>query len=64
MIENQTIIDKQIVLESRLSRVEASTIYIQEDIRDIKVSMRWLIGIIFAMNSTILGVLTKGFGAL
>ncbi len=64
MIENQSIIDKQIQLETRLARVEASTIHIQDDVKDIKNSLRWLTGIIFSINSTILGVVTKGFGIL
>jgi len=62
MIENQAILDKQLLIETRLARVEISTIHIQDDIRDIKNSLRWLTGIIFAINSSILGVVTKGFG--
>lgn len=64
MIENQSIIDKQIQLESRLARVEVSTIHIQDDVKEIKGSLRWLTGIIFSLNTTILGVVTKGFGLL
>lgn len=64
MIENQAIIDKQLILESRLTRVEASTLYIQDELKDIKNSIRWLTGLMFTMNSTILGVITKGFGIL
>jgi hypothetical protein len=63
-MEKQAILDKQILLESRLARVEASTVHIQDDIKDIKKSLRWLTGIIFSLNSTILGVVTKGFGIL
>jgi hypothetical protein len=62
MIENQSIIDKQIQLETRLARVEIGTVHIQDDIKEIKTSLRWLTGIIFSINSTILGVVTKGFG--
>jgi hypothetical protein len=62
MIENQAIIEKQIFLESRLARVEASTVHIQDDIKEIKNSLRWLTGIIFSINSATLGVVTKGFG--
>jgi hypothetical protein len=62
MIENQSIIDKQIQLETRLARVEIGTVHIQDDIKEIKNSLRWLTGIIFSINSTILGVVTKGFG--
>jgi hypothetical protein len=64
MIENQSIIDKKIQLETRLARVEIGTVHIQDDIKEIKTSLRWITGIIFSINSTILGVVTKGFGIL
>lgn len=62
MKEIDSIAKNNIHLESRLARVEISTVHIQDDIKDIKNSLRWLTGIIFTMNSTILGVVTKGFG--
>lgn len=63
MIENKTA-DEHLRFETRLTRVESSTVYIQDEIKDIKNNLRWLTGIIFTLNSTILGVVTKGFGLL
>jgi hypothetical protein len=56
--------NSDLILESRLSKVEVKTQTIAEDIKDIKKSLRWLTGLIFTLNSTILGVVTKGFGIL
>jgi len=63
-MEKQSAIESQIMLESRLTRVESSTVYIQDEIKDIKKNLRWLTGIIFTLNTTILGVVIKGFGIL
>jgi hypothetical protein len=54
----------ELLLESRLTKVEVKTEIIKDDIKDIKISLRWIIGIVFSLNSTILGVVTKGFGLL
>ncbi len=54
----------ELILESRLTKVEVKTQAIAEDIKDIKASLHWIIGIVFSLNSTILGVVTKGFGLL
>lgn len=64
MIDNQAIIEKQLTLESRLTRVEASSVYIHDELKDIKNNIRWLIGLIFTLNSAILGFVVKGFGLL
>jgi hypothetical protein len=56
--------NSDLILESRLTKVEVKTQDIAEDIKDIKKSLRWLTGLIFSLNSTILGVVTKGFGIL
>jgi hypothetical protein len=53
---------KALLLESRISKVEVQTQNIGDDIKDIKKTLRWLIGLVFSLNSTILVVITKGFG--
>jgi len=53
---------KALLLESRISKVEVQAQNIGDDIKDIKKTLRWLIGLVFSLNSTILGVVTKGFG--
>lgn len=55
-------VQKALLLESRISKVEVQTQNIGDDIKDIKKTLRWLIGLVFSLNSTILVVITKGFG--
>lgn len=64
MIENQAFIEKQVLIEGRLTRAEASNVYVQDELKDIKNTLRWLTGLVFSMNSTILAIITKGFGLL
>ena len=54
----------ELILESRLTKVEVRAESIAEDIKDIKKTLRWLTGLVFSFNTTILGVVTKGFGIL
>jgi hypothetical protein len=54
----------ELILESRLTKVEVRAEGIAEDIKDIKKTLRWLTGLVFSLNTTILGVVTKGFGIL
>lgn len=53
-----------LAVESRLSKLETRSKDLSTDIKDIKKTLRWLTGIVFSLNSTILGVMTKGFGIL
>lgn len=53
-----------LLLESRLTKVEVQTQNIDKELQDIKKSLRWLTGLVFSLNTTIIGILTKGFGAL
>lgn len=53
-----------VILDSRLTKVETKTESIAEDIKEIRVSLRWITGLVFSLNSAILGVVTKGFGIL
>ena len=52
----------KVILESRLTRVETQHINMSDDIKDIKKTLHWLTGIVFSINTAILGVVTKGFG--
>ncbi len=54
----------EILIESRLTKVEVKTEAIADDIKDIKKTLKWILGVIFSLNSTIIGILTKGFGVL
>jgi hypothetical protein len=64
MIKEQAVTVNDLRVESRLSRVEMSTINISDEIKDIKRNMRWLTGIVFSLNSTIIGLLAKGFNII
>lgn len=48
--------------ESRLTKVEANNQTVSEDIKDIKSQLRWLTGLIITLNTSIIGIITKGFG--
>lgn len=51
-------------LETRVVKNETIIITMHTDIQEIKRTMRWLVGIVFSLNSTILGIVAKGFGVL
>ena len=57
-------LDERIKLERRITRTEENLSSIQDDIKDIKSTLRWILGLVFGLNTTIIGILTKGFGAL
>jgi predicted MarR family transcription regulator len=52
----------KVILESRLTRVETQHHNMADDIKDIKKTLHWLTGIVFSINTAVLGVVTKGFG--
>jgi len=54
-------IEDRINLERRVSKAEENLVSLHEDIKDIKKTLIWLIGLVFSLNSTILGVVIKGF---
>lgn len=56
--------DERIKLERRITKTEENLVSLQDDIKEIKSTLRWLLGIVFGLNTTIIGILTKGFGAL
>lgn len=64
MSEEIIITNKDIKIESRLTKVEITTKILHEDMKDVKRNLRWLIGIVFSLNSTIIGLLAKGFNIL
>ena len=61
MLEERVITSNDIKIESRLTKVEITTKTLHEDMKDVKRSLRWLIGLVFSLNSTIIGLLAKGF---
>lgn len=64
MSAEQVLTVNDLKVESRLSRVEMSSINISGELKDIKRNMRWLTGIVFSLNSTIIGLLAKGFNII
>lgn len=57
-------IDDRIILERRISKTEENLISVDKDLKDIKKTLRWLTGLIFTLNSTIIGLLAKGLLSL
>lgn len=50
-----------ILIESRLTKVETATSFIKEEIAEVKREVRWLIGIVITFNMTMIGLMVKGF---
>lgn len=61
MNSSKVFTDYDLLIEQRLVKVESNADSIQSDIKEIKRNLRWLMGIVFSLNSTILGVISKGF---
>lgn len=57
-------LEDRINIEHRISMNEQSVSSIHDEIREIKSTLRWLIGLIVTMNSAIAGILAKGFDIL
>lgn len=53
-----------LIVEARLIKLESESQNTNEDIKEIKKSLRWITGLIFSLNTTIIGILTKGFGVI
>lgn len=53
-----------VAIEARLVRTETTISNVEEDIKEIKTALKWLIGIVFSLNTAIIGITTKGFGVL
>lgn len=51
-------------LEYRLTKVETHAHGISDELKEIKKILRWLTDLVFSLNTTIIGILTKGFGIL
>ncbi len=49
-----------LLYESRITKIESLYQPLLNDISEVKRDLRWLIGIVIAFNSTILGLLAKG----
>lgn len=55
-------LEDRLNLERRISKAEENLVSIDGDLKDIKKTLRWLTGLVFSLNTTIIGILTKGFG--
>lgn len=53
-----------LTLESRIVRTETKVDDLHEEIKDIKKELRWAVGLIFSINTTIIGLLAKGFNII
>ncbi len=61
MTEVEAMNNYNLLVESRLTKVEVNSTSMADDIKEIKRNLRWLMGLVFSLNSTILGVVAKGF---
>lgn len=54
----------ELLLEPRLTKVEIQYNYITEDIKEIKINLRWIIGLLFGLNGVIIGLLAKAISLM
>ena len=57
-------IEDRINIERRISKAQENLVSLDKDLKDIKKTLRGLVGLVFSLNTTIIGILTKGFGTL
>ena len=61
MTEVEAMNNYNLLVESRLTKAESNSTAMAEDIKEIKRNLRWLMGLVFSINTTIIGLLAKGF---
>jgi hypothetical protein len=60
--EEQIAITKyDLYYESRMTKVEYAIEHLMNDTKEIKADLRWILGIIFAFGSIIMGLMAHGF---
>jgi hypothetical protein len=60
--EEQIAITKyDLLYEQRMTRVEEAVDHLEQDMKEIKIDLRWIMGLMIAFSSIILGVMAKGF---
>jgi tyrosine-protein phosphatase YwqE len=50
-----------LLYEQRMTRVESAVDHLEQDMKEIKIDLRWIMGLMIAFSSIILGVMAKGF---
>ncbi len=61
MTDADIVTNYNLLVESRLTKVEVNSTAMADDIKEIKRNLRWLMGMVFSINTTIIGMLAKGF---
>lgn len=59
MNDAETVTNRHLLIEARLTKAETNFSYMADDIKEIKRNLRWLMGVAFSLNSTIIGLLVK-----
>lgn len=47
--------------ESRMTKVECAVESLKNDVREIKIDLRWLLGLMISFSVIMIGVMSKGF---
>jgi hypothetical protein len=61
MNDAEVVTSYNLLVEARLTKVEVNSTAMAEDVKEIKRNLRWLMGLVFSINTTIIGLLAKGF---
>ena len=52
-------LEDRLNIERRISKAEENFISVYDDVKEIKRNLRWVIGLMFSLNSTIIALLTQ-----
>ena len=47
--------------EARMTKVECATEELKADIREIKIDIRWMLGLMISFSTIMIGIMAKGF---
>jgi hypothetical protein len=50
-----------LLYEQRMTRIETAVEHLCRDMREIKIDLRWILGLIIGFSGIILGLMAKGF---
>lgn len=57
-------LQESVYLSARLKNAEVTVSLIQDDIKEIKRNIRFLLGLVFSLNTTIIGLLAKSMNII
>lgn len=50
-----------LLFESRLTKVETVISNLEKDVKEIKIDIRWILGLMISFSTIMIGIMAKGF---